>query len=241
MASPWTIQVALAMPTSSELWVTLINVMCYATAVPVNLVNTPQELADEMRGCSVRYDLPRPRPRSNEAWRFVGRPDSARACATPKTKSASSKRMPLSAVSTMLFRVAWRAWQMVLVLEGEKNDSAIAGAAIADLAVVTMTRLGKDKPGLVCVGQVKGAGNTPRGDDASAVVHLPTLTKHAQNQPNMRDDVVLVLHTSGSTGKKKQVRAARSVCRRRRSGGPGRPATPQQPHSYAHRQPTECA
>jgi hypothetical protein len=42
------------MPTSTELWVTLINVMCYATAVPVNLVNTPQELADEMRGCTVR-------------------------------------------------------------------------------------------------------------------------------------------------------------------------------------------
>lgn len=52
---PWAIQVALAMPTSTELWVTLINVMCYATAVPVNLVNTPQELADEMRGCSVRF------------------------------------------------------------------------------------------------------------------------------------------------------------------------------------------
>jgi len=101
---------------------------------------------------------------------------------------------------------------MVLVLEGENNDSAIAGAAIADLAVVTMTRLGKDRPGLVRVGQVTGAGNTPRGDsDASSVVQLPTLTKHAQNQPNMRDDVVLVLHTSGSTGKKKQVRAARPV------------------------------
>jgi len=100
---------------------------------------------------------------------------------------------------------------MVLVLEGENNDSAIAGAAIADLAVVTMTRLGKDRPGLVRVGQVTGAGNTPRGDSDASVVQLPTLTKHAQNQPNMRDDVVLVLHTSGSTGKKKQVRAARPV------------------------------
>jgi hypothetical protein len=41
---------------------------------------------------------------------------------------------------------------MVLVLEDEKNDSAVAAAMIADLAVVTMQRISKDKPGLVrCV------------------------------------------------------------------------------------------
>lgn len=127
----------------------------------------------------------------------------------------------------------------MLVLEGEKNDSAIAGAAIADLAVVTMTRLGKDKPGLVRVGQVTGAGNTPR-DDNHAVVQLPTLTKDAQNRPNMRDDVVLVLHTSGSTGKKKQVRAARSAVRGPSTlllctRGVGRALD-----GSAHPKPTEC-
>jgi hypothetical protein len=52
-------------------------------------------------------------------------------------------------------------------------------------------------------------GNTPRGDsdaEAGAVVQLPQLTNAALNVPNTRDDHVLVLHTSGSTGKKKQVR-----------------------------------
>ena len=106
MAGPWAIQVALAMPTSAELWVTLINVMCYATAVPVNLVNTPQELADEMRGCSVRYHRPISSParaRAREATSLhvfvLSSPNGARSVNARKAPPPRSGRLSLPCVS----------------------------------------------------------------------------------------------------------------------------------------------